>query len=112
MAAIMRAPLKYTITSTTAASTAGYMAKHGYPLGCIVNPTTVARAITWYGAYSSTRTTAYPVVDEDAVAATQTVAANSMANIHPAMAAVPIACCVTPAATGPSTVSLAVMWYG
>lgn len=110
MPAIVRAKRVYSCVSTTAAATATRQYKDGYAFGTVTNPTSVSRAITWYGVYSSTRTTAYAVVDEDAVAATQTVAANTMAAIHSAMAGVPIACCVTAAAA--STVALHFAWYG
>jgi hypothetical protein len=109
MPSIVGAKRAYSAISTTGAATATRQYKDGYAYGTVTNPTSVSRAVTWYGVYSSTRTTAYAVVDEDAVAATQTVAALSMAAIHPALAGVPIACCVTAAAA--STVALHFAWY-
>ena len=99
----------YSVSTTTAAATAPRLHKQGYAFGTVTNPTSVSRAITWYGVYSSTRTTAYPLVDQDAVAATQTVAAATMAEIHSAVAGVPIAVPVTVAAA--STVSLHFQFY-
>lgn len=109
MPAIVGAKRAYSCISTTAAATATRQYKDGYAYGTVTNPTSVSRSITWYGVYSSTRTTPYAVVDEDAVAATQTVAANTMAAINPALAGVPIAACVTAAAA--STVALHFAWY-
>ena len=109
MPAIVGAKRVYSAISTTAAATATRQYKDGYAFGSVTNPTSVSRAITWYGVYSSTRTTAYPHYDSDQVAVTQTVPANAMADIHPAMAGVPIACCVTAAAA--STVALHFAWY-
>ena len=109
MPAITGASREYSVSTTTASATAPRLHKQGYAFGSVVNPTSVSRAITWYGVYSSTRTTAYAAVDQDAVAVTQTVAANSFAELHSALAGFPIVCPVTAAAA--STVDLHFTFY-
>lgn len=99
----------YSVSTTTAAATAPQMNKRGYAFGSVTNPTSVSRAITWYAMYSTTQSAPLPLVDQDAVAATQTVAANTIAEVHSAVAGVPIACPVTAAAA--STVDLKFAWY-
>ncbi len=109
MPGIVGGERSYSVSTTTAVATASRMNKRGYAFGSITNNTSVSRAITWYGAWSTTQTTPRPLVDQDAVAATQTVAANTIAEAHSALAGVPYACAVTAAAA--STVALQFVWY-
>lgn len=101
MTAITGAFKDYSVATTTAATTAtAYMFKQGYAFGTVTNPSSGARAITYYGV---TRTSTgdsgpWPVKDADGVAVTQSLAAEEMWELHPACAGVPILMAVTVAA--------------
>ena len=109
MPAIVGAHRLYSVTPTNDAATAPRMYKQGYAFGTVINPTSVDKTITWYGVFSSTRTTAYALKDQDNVAVTQVVPTVTMAAIHEAVAGVPIAVPVT--STAASTVALHFAWY-
>ena len=101
--------MAYSVKPTSLGTTSPKLYKQGYAFGTVTNPTSVEKTITWYGVYSSTRTTAYALKDQDNVAATQIVTANTMAAIHEAVAGVPIA--VPLNTTGASTADLHFMFY-
>lgn len=109
MPSIVGAQRLYSVIPTADAATAPRMFKQGYAFGTVTNPTSVDKTITWYGVYSSTRTTAYALKDQDNVAVTQTVPTVGMAEIHSAVAGVPIAVPVT--STAASTVALHFAFY-
>ena len=109
MPSIVGAQRLLSAAPTTAHGTAPRLYKQGYAFGTVINPTSLDKTITWYGVYASTANTARPLRDQDNVAATQTLTAGAMSEIHEAVAGVPIA--VPVCTTGASTVDLPFAFY-
>jgi hypothetical protein len=108
MPGIVGAERPYSVKTTTSSTSGPRLNKRGYAFGSITNPTSVDRTITWYGV-RITNNTAYAVKDQDNIAVTQIVTALTMADMHSAVAGVPLAVPVT--STGASTANLDFVFY-